>query len=65
MEDEEVFKIAVPSTISASKSLEKCVICQKIKDSKGNTKLTSTVNGRNVILECSAGLLYLTKSRNI
>ena len=54
MEDKEVFKIAVPSTISSSKSLEKCVICQKIKDNKGDTKLTSTVKGRNVILECSA-----------
>ena len=54
MEDKEVFNIAVPSTISSSKSLEKCVICQKIKDNKGDTKLTSTVKGRNVILECSA-----------
>ena len=35
------------------KSIEKCIVCQKVKDNKGSTKLTSTSNGRTSLIECS------------
>lgn len=35
------------------KDISKCIICQKLKDNKGNQKLTSTEKGRGVIVECS------------
>ena len=53
MEGKEALQIATPSAAPTVKSLEKCIICQKINDNKGDTKLTSTVKGRNVIVECS------------
>ena len=33
--------------------LQKCVICQKVNDNKGNNKLTSTIEGRceNIIFK--------------
>ena len=38
------------------KCIDKCIICQKPKDNKGNKKLTSTANGRSTIIECSTFL---------
>ena len=35
------------------KCIDKCIICQKPKDNKGNKKLISTANGRSTIIECS------------
>jgi len=35
------------------KCVEKCIICQKVKDNKGIIKLTSTPNGRTALIECS------------
>ena len=32
------------------KDVNKCIICQKNKDNKGNTKLTSTEKERKVLL---------------
>lgn len=32
---------------------DKCVLCQKIKDNKGDKKLTSTENGRDLLFESS------------
>ena len=32
-------------------NLNLCIICQKIKDSSGSSKLTSTSEGRNVLLK--------------
>ena len=44
--------------ISKSKNidLKKCIICKHVKDSKGSTKLTSTEDGRLVILNTSKKL---------
>ena len=36
--------------------LQKCIICQKVKDNKGNNKLTSTIKGRENII-CSSRIL--------
>ena len=33
------------------KKLDLCIICQKLKDSQGCTKLTSTLDGRNKLIE--------------
>ena len=38
--------------------IDKCIICQKPKDNKGNKKLTSTANGRTAITESSTFLQY-------
>ena len=38
------------------KCIDKCIICQKTKDNKGNKKLTSIANGRSTIIECSTFL---------
>ena len=38
------------------KDVNKCIICQKKKDNKGNTKLTSTEKGRESIINCSGCL---------
>ena len=35
------------------KKLDFCIICQKLKDSQGCTKLTSTLDGRNKLIETS------------
>lgn len=35
------------------KDIEKCIVCQKGKDNKGSTKLTSTPSGRTSLIECS------------
>ena len=37
-------------------NLNLCIICQKIKDSSGSSKLTSTSEGRNVLLKTSQSL---------
>ena len=37
-------------------NLNLCIICQKIKDSSGTSKLTSTSEGRNVLLKTSQSL---------
>ena len=37
-------------------NLDQCVICQKAKDSKGSDKLTSTTEGRQVIIKSSEKL---------
>ena len=37
-------------------NLNLCIICQKIKDSSGSSKLTSTREGRNVLLKTSQSL---------
>lgn len=34
----------------------KCVLCQKVKNSKGDKKLTSTENGRELLYELSETL---------
>ena len=34
-------------------NLNLCIICQKVKDSSGSCKLTSTSKGRNVLLKTS------------
>ena len=36
--------------------MDQCVICQKAKDSKGSDKLTSTTEGRQVIIKSSEKL---------
>ena len=36
--------------------LKKCIICQNVKDNKGNTKLTSTENGRNKLFKWSESI---------
>lgn len=33
--------------------LDKCVLCQKVTDNKGDKKLTSTANGRELLFEAS------------
>ena len=38
------------------KCIDKCIICQKPKDNKGNKKLISTANGRSALIECSTFL---------
>ena len=40
-------------SLESCKDISKCIICQKLKDNKGNQKLTSTEKGRGVIVECS------------
>lgn len=40
-------------SLKKCKDISKCIICQKLKDNKGNEKLTSTEKGRSVIIECS------------
>ena len=37
-------------------NLSLCVICQKVKDSSGSSKLTSTSEGRNVLYKTSKSL---------
>ena len=37
-------------------NLNSCIICQKIKDSSASSKLTSTSEGRNVLLKISQSL---------
>ena len=37
-------------------NLNLCILCQKIKDSSGSSKLTSTSEGRNVLLKTSQSL---------
>ena len=32
--------------------LEKCALCQKVKDNRGDKKLTSTKKGRKTLVEC-------------
>ena len=39
--------------MESCKDISKCIICQKLKDNKGNQKLTSIEKGRGVIVECS------------
>ena len=36
------------------KKLELCIICQNVKDVKGDTKLTSTAEGREKIIKASS-----------
>ena len=48
------FQIVVET--KTKKCIDKCIICQKPKDNKGNKKLTSTANGRSTIIECSTFL---------
>ena len=43
-------------TNSKPKKLELCLICQRVKDSKGCAKLTSTDDGRKVIIDTSEKL---------
>ena len=38
------------------KEVNKCVICQKNKDNKGNAKLTSTEKGKEGVINCSCYL---------
>ena len=38
------------------KNVNKCIICPKNKDNKGNAKLTSTEKGRKSIINCSSCL---------
>ena len=38
------------------KDVNKCIICQKKKDNKGNTKLASTDKGTETIINCSGCL---------
>ena len=40
-------------SLKSCKDISKCIICQKLKDNKGNQKLTSTEKRRGVIVECS------------
>ena len=37
-------------------NVNKCIICQKNKDNKGNAKLASTEKGRECIINCSSCL---------
>ena len=39
-------------SLKSCKDISKCIICQKLKDNKGNQKLTSIEKGRGVIVEC-------------
>ena len=39
------------------KDLKKCIICQNSKAKEGDSKLTSTETGRNVITEASKSLI--------
>ena len=34
-------------------NFDRCILCQKVKDSKGDKKLTSTQNGRTLLFEAS------------
>ena len=43
-------------SLDIRKDLNKCIICQTVKDNKGTTKLTSTEKGRTTILDCSIHL---------
>ena len=35
------------------RNFDRCILCQKVKDSKGDKKLTSTQTGRTLLLEAS------------
>ena len=35
------------------RNFDRCILCQKVKDTKGDKKLTSTQNGRTLLLEAS------------
>ena len=39
-----------------AKHLNLCIVCQRKKDSKGNNKLTSTEDGRKVLIQTSQTL---------
>ena len=39
--------------LEAKPNIQKCTICQNIKDNKGNKNLTSTEDGRLKIIQCS------------
>ena len=40
-------------SLESCKDISKCIICQKLKDNKGNQKPRSTEKGRGVIAECA------------
>ena len=48
------------------KCIDKCIICQKPKDNKGNKKLTSTANGRSTVIEFQLffQIIYWMESKN-
>ena len=35
------------------RNFDRCILCQKVKDSKGDKKLTSTQNGRTLLFKAS------------
>ena len=43
-------------SLDKRKDLNKCIICQKVKENKRTTKLTSIEQGRRTILDCSVHL---------
>ena len=45
--------IQLKETKQCKLKLDKCVLCQNVKDKQGNKKLTSTENGRKTLIECS------------
>ena len=49
-------QLALKSRKSRSIDLRRCIICKNVKDIKGSTKLTSTEDGRLVILKTSKKL---------
>ena len=39
-----------------SKNVKLCIICQRVKDNQGNSNITSTEEGRNVLIQTSQSL---------
>ena len=50
-------KSSIQLTKARNIDLNKCIICQKIKDNKGDGRLTSTEKGRQLIISTSADIL--------
>ena len=50
-------KSSIQLTKGRNIDLNKCILCQKIKDSKGDRRLTSTENGRQLIISTSTDIL--------
>ena len=40
-------------SLESCKDISKCIICQKLKENKGDQKFTGTEKGRGIIVECS------------
>ena len=45
--------VQLKEAIKCKLKLEKCILCQKVKDNRGDKKLTRTKNRRKKLVECS------------